>query len=245
MSQAEPDWLKYRGWICSAAVERRHGHERRRRRPGRHDGFARQAVVAASRQLIPGAAGLAVGNFSTDGLVGKIGIGPREDTGGYMLMCITGSLSLMVVYVLGLQATEYDRQAYLVTEALKLQGEWEVTAEESAGKALKHPPKGERESVTVLTVNGTNFDMTIRAIKVDGLPLPIERGRFKLTPPLRGAIDLLNATRGKQERLGIYDCDGGILKLCLAPPGVKERPENFATKGTKNTLFVFAKKRTE
>jgi uncharacterized protein (TIGR03067 family) len=162
-----------------------------------------------------------------------------------MLIRTIASLCLMVGFGLALRATEYDRQALIVGEALKLQGKWELTAEETAGKVLKFPPEGERESMTILTVRGTDFDITIRSVKVDGLPQRVDGGRFKMIPSSKGAIDLLSSMPEKQERPGIYECDGDALKLCLAPLGTKERPVNFTTKDTKNTLYVFARRHAE
>lgn len=125
---------------------------------------------------------------------------------------------LMLGIPVGLPATEYDKQAFIVAEALKLQGAWELDSEETAGETTRHP-KAERQSVLVLTVQATRFDMTIRSIKIDGLPLRVDRGQLKLAPPAKGAIDFLSSRGEKRERAGIYELDGDELKLCLSPPG--------------------------
>ncbi len=145
-------------------------------------------------------------------------------------------------------ATEYDRQAVIVPEAIKLQGTWVLDSTEEEGKSRPALGKGERGEV-LLSIGGTNFsliDFRQREGDPPSLPRTIEAGKFKIVPAKKGpVIDLLSSMNwaAGNERKGRYEFQGDVLRLCVSPPGGKERPKSVATKGTKNTTYIFVRRR--
>jgi uncharacterized protein (TIGR03067 family) len=156
--------------------------------------------------------------------------------------------ALLLALAAAAPATEYDRQAVIVPEAIKLQGTWVLDSTEEEGKSRPALGKGERGEV-LLSVWGTNFsllDYRQREGDPPALPRTIEAGKFKIVPAKKGpVIDLLssmNWAAGK-ERKGRYEFQGDVLRLCVSPPGGKDRPKSVATKGTRNTTYVFVRRR--
>jgi uncharacterized protein (TIGR03067 family) len=149
---------------------------------------------------------------------------------------IAGSLCAVAAW-----ASEYDRQAHVVAEAMKLQGTWELDTREEAGEARRFKGRDTKEE-PVLSITGTAYLLMTfhREPGIDALPSRDE-GRFKLVPGKKGAIDIL--MEGSKERRGIYEFEGDVLRICTSPPGEKGRPKSFKTKGTSNTLEVFVRRR--
>ena len=132
---------------------------------------------------------------------------------------------VMLVTVGLLMAAEPPKEGPARKDQEKLQGTWKVVSGELEGKPLRDAARSPKwvfagEKVT----------------------MGRESARYRLDPaatPRR--IDLTNDV--KETMLGIYQLDGGRLKICYGDPGEK-RPTEFATKpGAKVILVVLEREK--
>jgi uncharacterized protein (TIGR03067 family) len=103
----------------------------------------------------------------------------------------------------------------------KLEGTWQVVQLESGGQQV--PANG---------LQGMQVVITQDTLAIQLSPARKQLGTYRTDPTRKPkAIDLM-ATVGPDKGktlTGIYQLDGGALKLCFSEPG-KERPKGFATK---------------
>jgi uncharacterized protein (TIGR03067 family) len=118
----------------------------------------------------------------------------------------------------------------------KLQGTWLIQSVEAAGDRV---PKEDIENIR-LTIEGDKYTET-RDKAVE------EKGTLKLDPTKSPKTIDFAIKEGMSEgetQLGIYKLDDDTLTLCLADPGDKERPKEFATKaGSRQFLIVFKREK--
>jgi uncharacterized protein (TIGR03067 family) len=104
-------------------------------------------------------------------------------------------------------------------ELKKFEGDWVFTGWEQGGQSL--PEERLREAKWSVKGNKYTFQMGPRT----------EEGTLKLDSGKKpAAVDLTitaGADKGK-EQLGIYRIERDAVVLCLAEPGAKERPTEFA-----------------
>jgi uncharacterized protein (TIGR03067 family) len=115
------------------------------------------------------------------------------------------------------------------TDREQLQGVWRFVSMERDGKA--ETPFGD------LTFEGDTF-----TVKQGGLL--VVTGTFTLDPsqtPRAIDLNVTEAERGEEIR-GIYELGTDTLKWCLEEPG-KDRPKEFATKGTGHYLYTLDRKK--
>lgn len=114
-----------------------------------------------------------------------------------------------------------------------LEGTWNVTGMERGGQPV---PTDEYKGA-VLTIKGDKYNF-----KSGG---ESEDGTIKLDPAKKPKTIDLAITSGNDKdknQLGIYEITGDILKVCVTPPGSKDRPTEFTTKAD-NAQFIFTLKR--
>jgi uncharacterized protein (TIGR03067 family) len=139
---------------------------------------------------------------------------------------------LLLVLVIGVLIAAQDKKEKDDKE--KLQGTWRAVSAEEGGK---EDPKAKENT---LTFDGDNWTIKendkVRwkgTLKVDSTKKPKTIDMAVTEPP---------PFAGKTS-LGIYELDGDNLKWCAAEPGEKERPKEFATKGTHNLMVVLKREK--
>ena len=115
----------------------------------------------------------------------------------------------------------------------KMEGEWKVTAWEQGGTALQ-------------AVNLEGSTWTVKGDKYTFEMGPTtEEGTIKLDPDKKpAALDLTitsGADKGK-EQLGIYRIERDAIVFCLARPGDKERPTEFAATENDTHMLLMIKR---
>jgi uncharacterized protein (TIGR03067 family) len=111
----------------------------------------------------------------------------------------------------------------------KLQGDWVMVSSEHNGEAA---PAEQIKSLK-RTVKGNEF-----TVFRDGEVLV--KGMFTIDPsksPKTVDITFTEGDNKDMKMLGIYEIDGDNQKVCYAPPGQKERPKEFTSKGDKGLTF--------
>ena len=112
----------------------------------------------------------------------------------------------------------------------KFEGNWVFTKWEQVGGAL--PDESLREAKWSVKGNKYTFEMG---------PI-MEEGTIKLGPAKKPATIDLTITAGTdkgKEQLGIYRIEKDAIVFCLARPGAKERPTEFAaTENDTNMLLT-------
>ena len=133
---------------------------------------------------------------------------------------------VLLVAVVGLASPVQDAKK----DADQLQGTWVAQSLERGGQADPNA-KGD-----TLTIQGDKFTIKMKDGEVKGT-LKVEADK---TPR---QIEFM-ITEGPQQgtALGIYAVEGDELKLCLAQPGVKERPKALGSKQGESHLFVTLKR---
>jgi uncharacterized protein (TIGR03067 family) len=128
-----------------------------------------------------------------------------------------------------------DKKGHTVKEELKkLQGQWVLVFVEVNGEVYS-------EKETKLTVKGHDFTMRVGSWSLGAT--------FTLDPtkkPKRFDVRWGEDSQAKEDKtLGIYEFDGGKLKVCCTLAG-GDRPKEFSTKkggrGEKTTLLMVFKR---
>lgn len=140
------------------------------------------------------------------------------------------TLAIGLVLVLSPVVTADGPEDDPAREIEKLQGTWKTVLMVIDGREV---PREEIEFRQVV-ITGNQYVVS------DG-NTTIQRGSFRLDPSVRPRrIDTTPAdgpNQGKVDR-GIYELDGGTLRLCHAPPD-RDRPAEFsAPKGTGRWLVL-------
>jgi uncharacterized protein (TIGR03067 family) len=112
----------------------------------------------------------------------------------------------------------------------KFEGDWSFTKWEQGGQSL--PDEAVREARWSVKGNKYTFEMG-----------PVsEEGTIKLDPAKKPAAIDLTITSGTdkgKEQFGIYRIEKDAIVFCLARPGAKERPTEFAaTENDTNMLLT-------
>ena len=118
-------------------------------------------------------------------------------------------------------------------DAKKFEGDWTFTAWETNGQAL---PK-EILEITKWSVKGDKYKFQMGETE--------EEGTIKLDPAKKPATIDLAITSGNdsgKDQVGIYKFDGESLVICLARPGVKDRPTEFKTTEEDGQILVTIKR---
>lgn len=146
------------------------------------------------------------------------------------------SVALILFAPLSLAAKGDDDAA---KELKSLQGKWKTVALEEGGTMI---PKDQVPEFLVTVgadgkskgeLMGIEFEFTMA---VDS----------KKTPRTLTVVHDSGPEKGKKQ-FGIYKLDGDKWSVCITNPGAAEadRPKDFTTKGTPNSLFVFQKVKEE
>jgi uncharacterized protein (TIGR03067 family) len=141
-------------------------------------------------------------------------------------------LRLLSVLAVGLLlGADAPREDSAKKELEKFQGDWVAVSYTVDGKEV-----GDDELKTIrLTVKGA--DSTFKRGDKTG------HGTYKLGPskdPKEIDISHDDGPDKGKTALGVYEVEGEKLKICLAAPGVKERPKELASKpGSGHTLEVW------
>jgi uncharacterized protein (TIGR03067 family) len=150
---------------------------------------------------------------------------------GWILIA-TGALAL-----LGAEKPKPELKKDLVhqEDLRKMQGDWVVVEGEDGGKAIA----AEDLKSMRFRVTGDQYEFKQTG---QGGQTVTEKGTLSVdTSQKPKALDIHiveGEQPGKTQR-GIYQIDGGRLKICVSPPG-EERPKEFKTKeNQKDAILVF------
>src|SRR5438067_1825547 len=117
----------------------------------------------------------------------------------------------------------------------KLQGTWHVVSAERMGMAM---PNAQDQK---LVIQGDT--LTVKTGEK-----ALFKGKIKLDPSKKPATLDMEVSEGRGERYkgkvsqGIYLIEGDVFKWCNSEPGVKDRPNEFATNGQKNHMLLVLKR---
>jgi uncharacterized protein (TIGR03067 family) len=130
-----------------------------------------------------------------------------------------------------------DKNDEVKKELKKFQGEWEPVSGEINGMAAPY------EGLKVIKVSVKGNKVTIK----DGEQT--EQGTFTLDPtkkPRQIDVTAKNSKGMEMKTTGIYEFDGGKLKVCYTLAG-GERPKDFSTKGgtEKNPVILIVYKQAK
>jgi uncharacterized protein (TIGR03067 family) len=143
----------------------------------------------------------------------------------------------MLILVAGLllaAAPRDDQSKDSKEEILKLQGTWKFISWETEGQDAPR----EAVEASVLIFDGEKYLQKIG----DDI---VERGTQKLDPTQSPKTVDYQITEGEEQgktQLGIYKLEGDRLTICVARPGDKQRPKEFATKKGSGTTLVVLKR---
>ncbi|HEX3151517.1 MAG TPA: TIGR03067 domain-containing protein [Gemmataceae bacterium] len=112
----------------------------------------------------------------------------------------------------------------------KLDGAWTITAWEQGGATMPL----ERLSVARMTIKGDQYNFELGAKKEEGA-LKLDAG----TSPTSIDLTISSGTEKGERQLGICRVEGDSLTICLARPGMKDRPTEFtSTKANRQVLMT-------
>jgi uncharacterized protein (TIGR03067 family) len=118
----------------------------------------------------------------------------------------------------------------IVLDEDRLQGAWRVTTAEQRGQRV------DILNGRCLLFTGNHFSLNAGQGEVPGIiSTAAMEGDFTLKPGNPKSIDL---TKRSGPLHGIYSLEGTKVRLCLSRLFEKERPQDFSTKTTSNSLFI-------
>jgi uncharacterized protein (TIGR03067 family) len=112
----------------------------------------------------------------------------------------------------------------------KLEGMWTVVSAEMRGE------KKEDLVGTTVTFAGDNITIRVKGKDAD------QEGKFKLDPSATPKRLDVTPRGADKPMLGIYELDGGDLRLCLADKPEEERPAKFETQAGRKVVLLVLKR---
>jgi uncharacterized protein (TIGR03067 family) len=142
-------------------------------------------------------------------------------------------LSIALLYVMTSLSSAGDaKDETIKKDRKKYEGTWQVVSLEVDGNK-----SAEDDAKKITVINEADGKW---AIEVEGKV--IARGTSEIDPTKKPKTVDLTVTEGDhkgQTILGLYEFEDDTRKVCLAPPGGKERPSEFSTKaGSGHVLAV-------
>ncbi len=138
--------------------------------------------------------------------------------------------SVLLFLAVTLTGVDFDAKDAGKKDLEKMQGTWNLQARQDEGREDKPRELGS----AILVIMGNRF-----SLNEDGM---VTEGNFVLDAGKKPAWIELVPAGSKEKLLGIYQIEGGLLKVCYARTGA-ERPTEFATKEkSRQVLMTFKKK---
>lgn len=153
-----------------------------------------------------------------------------------MRIALVTRLGALVLIATGGPGARADEKPAIAKELKKFQGDWTFASVEAGGKKL---PAGPFEGRTV-TFDGNKYAVK-RGGKVE------EAATVKLDPAKSPKALDVTVTAGPNKgavMVGIYEFDGGTLKVCFDSAG-KKRPTAFKTAAGSPAVLVVHKRLKE
>ena len=113
----------------------------------------------------------------------------------------------------------------------KMEGNWTLEKWEQAG----HDYPSEFVGGVKWSVKGDKYSLQMPG------SVPLEEGTIKIDQtkkPMNFDLDITGGSDAGKLQVGIYKYEAGVLKICLAFPGVDKRPTDFTSTADNGNILI-------